>query len=61
MAEGFSVIPDISMGLFGIIDVRNVALAHIRPMQNPEVNGRRYLLCGKTLWRKEGIDILEEK
>ena len=38
-------IPDIS---FGIVDVRDVAQAHIVAMEKPESNGKRHLLVGES-------------
>ena len=40
------LIPDIA---FGIVDVRDVALAHVRAMTAPEAAGRRFILSGGLL------------
>ncbi len=40
------VVPDIS---FGIVDVRDVARAHLQAMTVPGAAGRRFILCGGSL------------
>lgn len=37
---------------FGIVDVRDVALAHLRALELPEVSGR-YILHNRGLWMRE--------
>ena len=34
----------------GIVDVRDVAKAHIEAMERPEANGERFIVCAETLW-----------
>jgi dihydroflavonol-4-reductase len=38
---------------FGIIDVRDVARAHIAAMLRPEANGERFICGGDVLWMDE--------
>jgi nucleoside-diphosphate-sugar epimerase len=47
---------------FGIVDVRDVAEAHLRAMEIPEAKGQRFILqAGKTLSMHEVAMILKEK
>jgi len=51
-------IPKINMG---IVDVRDVAKAHIIALTNPLTNGKRYIVdSNNNLWMKEVCDILRE-
>lgn len=43
----------------GIVDVRDVAQAHIAAMERPEANGERFIACTETLWFKEVGAILQ--
>ena len=43
---------------FGYVDVRDVAMAHILAMQNPESNGKRFALSEKDLWYKDVAKLL---
>jgi len=46
---------------FGIVDVRDVANAHLRAMEIPQANGQRFILqAGKTLSMHEVAMILRE-
>ena len=46
---------------FGIVDVRDVAEAHLRAMEIPEANGQRFILqAGKTLSMHEVAMILRD-
>lgn len=45
---------------FGIIDVRDVAEAHVRAMTLPEAAGERFLLGDKVMWMSEMGDVLRE-
>lgn len=45
MKGRFPLVPDLS---FGIVDVRDVAEAHVRAMEEPRAKGRRFLLSGGT-------------
>ncbi len=36
-----------------VIDVRDVALAHIRAMELPQASGKRFLVTGENLWVQE--------
>ncbi|CDW76422.1 nad dependent epimerase dehydratase [Stylonychia lemnae] len=47
MAEKFPGVPKI---MFPIVDVRNVAYAHLRGLEVEEANGNRFILSGKGVW-----------
>ena len=59
MENGFpgGSIPQIQ---FGIVDVREVALAHVRCIERDAAQGQRFLLFGQTLWFREVAVILEK-
>ncbi len=42
---------------FGIVDVRDVALAHLRVLELPEVSGR-YILHNRGLWMREMAQVI---
>lgn len=44
----------------GIVDVRDVAKAHIEAMERPDAAGERYIVCSETLWFAEVGAILRE-
>ena len=46
--------------MFGYVDVRDVATAHILAMQTPASNGERFALVEKDLWYKDVAKILRE-
>lgn len=46
---------------FGIVDVRDVASAHIAAMTTPEAAGERFLVCDRFLWFSEIAAILREQ
>ncbi|MDC1150720.1 aldehyde reductase [Gammaproteobacteria bacterium] len=46
--------------MFGYVDVRDVAAAHILAMQNPASNGERFALVEKDLWYKDVAKVLKE-
>jgi hypothetical protein len=39
----------------GIVDVRDVALAHVRALQVKESNGKRYMLVENSYWMEKLI------
>lgn len=41
-----------------VVDVRDVAKAHIAAMTRPEAAGERFIVCADTLWFKQVGDIL---
>ena len=43
---------------FGIVDVRDVAAAHVLAMTNPAAAGERFLVCDKFMWFSEVADTL---
>ena len=43
---------------FALVDVRDVARAHIAAMKKPEASGNRYIVTSCTLWMKEIADII---
>jgi nucleoside-diphosphate-sugar epimerase len=46
---------------FPIVDVRDIADAHIRAMTAPGLNGERFLCAGEFLWMSEISQILREE
>ena len=44
----------------GIVDVRDVALAHIKALENPNSDGERIILSNSELWHKDVSKILKE-
>ncbi|XP_072017994.1 uncharacterized protein [Amphiura filiformis] len=44
---------------FGIVDVRDVAKAHINAMTEPEAVGRRHILVNKSMWMSDMAEILK--
>jgi nucleoside-diphosphate-sugar epimerase len=53
-------IPGIPRTMFGIVDVRDVATAHLAAMVRPQANGNRYLCVSGALWFVEIARILQE-
>lgn len=43
---------------FGIVDVRDVAAAHVLAMTNPAAAGERFLVCDKFMWLSDVADTL---
>jgi len=43
---------------FGIVDVRDVAAAHVLAMTNPAAAGERFLVCDKFMWFSDIADTL---
>lgn len=43
---------------FGIVDVRDVASAHVLAMTNPAAAGERFLVCDKFMWFSEVANTL---
>jgi nucleoside-diphosphate-sugar epimerase len=39
--------------LFGIVDVRDVALAHLRSIEREDAKGKRFILVSKEMWRDD--------
>jgi nucleoside-diphosphate-sugar epimerase len=47
---------------FGIVDIRDVALAHIRALEKPEADGKRYIcFSGDYLWVEDIVNITKEE
>lgn len=46
---------------FGIVDVRDVADAHVKAMTVPEAAGERFLVCEDFMWFAEVADVLREE
>jgi nucleoside-diphosphate-sugar epimerase len=44
-----------------VVDVRDVALGHLKAMTMPEANGKRHLLVNRTVWLKDLADILDKE
>ena len=51
-------VPNVS---FPIIDVRDVAAAHIAAMENPGAAGNRYILYGKSMWYGEIAELVSRE
>lgn len=51
-------IPGLSKITMGIVDVREVALAHIRALEIPKSDGKRYILCESSYWLEDIANIL---
>jgi len=47
--------------VFPPVDVRDVALAHLRAMTIPEAAGNRHMLVGSIVWMKDMAAILEKE
>jgi len=45
---------------FCVVDVRDVADAHVRAMTMPEAAGERFLAAGRFMWMAEVADVLRE-
>jgi len=47
---------------WGIVDVRDVALAHVLALESPKTEGQRYICCGEDhLWFEEIAKILRDE
>lgn len=46
---------------FQIVDVRDVAEAHVLAMETPEAAGRRYIVAGDFVWFSELADLLRAR
>jgi dihydroflavonol-4-reductase len=46
LLKGLPLVPDVTIG---VVDVRDVALAHIRAALSPETNGRRFILYNESV------------
>ena len=53
--------PGIPKLLMGVVDVRDVARAHLLALENPNSNGNRYLLSEKTMWILDVAHILQNE
>jgi nucleoside-diphosphate-sugar epimerase len=42
------------------VDVRDVALAHVRAIERPEAGGRRFLMVGGYWTNKDLVDVIRE-
>lgn len=45
----------------GLIDVRDVALAHVKAMETPEANGKRFILCESSRSMVEIAQVLSKE
>lgn len=55
-----SKIPGVTRMKFNLVDVRDVADAHIAAMRQPSAAGKRFLCVGGGLWLPEVVDILKK-
>lgn len=46
---------------FAIVDVRDIADAHVRAMTAPDINGERFLCAGDFLWMKDIAAVLKDR
>ena len=46
---------------FGVVDVRDVAKAHLLALENPNTNGNRYIVFDKTMWLEDVAQILRNE
>ena len=54
-------VPGIPKLSFSIVDVREVATAHLAALENPKSDGKRHILVAKTLWMEEIAQILQKE
>jgi len=47
--------------LFGIVDVRDVALGHLRAIEREDAKGKRFILVATELWRNEMAEPLKKE
>jgi dihydroflavonol-4-reductase len=47
--------------LFGLVDVRDVAAAHVNALEIEEAKGKRFILVDKCLWREEMAEALKKE
>lgn len=58
MLEGKMPMPHIQLAM---VDVRDVAAAHISAMKTPDAAGKRHILCSESMWFKEVAEIIQEE
>jgi len=46
---------------FAVVDVRDVADAHIRAMTAADINGERFIVAGRFMWMKEVAAVLKSR
>lgn len=46
---------------FAVVDVRDVAAAHVAAMTAPEMNGERFIVAGPFLWMTQIAEILKRR
>lgn len=46
---------------YAVVDVRDLADAHIRAMTAPGIDGERFIVSGRTLWLGEVADLLKAR
>lgn len=51
-------VPGIARLQLGLVDVRDVAIAHVLAMIVPEAAGERFILCGESRWMQDIADEL---
>ena len=47
--------------IMGVVDVRDVAKAHLLALENPNSNGNRYLISSKTMWLLDIAQVLQNE
>lgn len=58
MMQGLPGVPRVGLR---VVDVRDVARAHLLALDNPAAAGRRFIVVGDLLWMREVADILRER
>jgi len=53
--------PMIPKLLMPVVDIRDVALGHLKAMTMPEANGNRHLLVNRMVWLKDISNILDDE
>ena len=53
--------PGMPVVQFPIVDVREVAFAHLQGIKVPEARNQRFILCTESLWFKQIAETLKEE
>ena len=58
MTGGFPALPRAG---FGVVDVRDVASAHVAAMERDEAEGERFIVSERWMWLREVAEVLQER
>ena len=58
LSGGFPALPRTG---FGVVDVRDVATAHVEAMERDEAAGERFILSERWMWLTEVAEVLKER